>query len=284
MFRRRRVRHSYPQPIVDLVVRLVPAHGALALSRMLDIPKSVIYRWRATHAGTVAPDANGDETDMLAALLARCEEFGFPLTRYVLETRSSAPQRDGAAPAAALDRHDGRAHAAQPESTRMPAPRRPVDGDRGAEATRSPHTAHAGRAHRPYVYDARKERPMRGVRNRMEAVRETLDTRYFLDVDCRSLAESAGMSHYHFIRVFRAMYGTSPHQYLTRTRVEAAKRLLLGSTEPIEVIAVGVGFRSGPSMSRAFKRIEGASASRYFQATHRFAADADAPAAAPESH
>jgi transcriptional regulator GlxA family with amidase domain len=183
-------------------------------------------------------------------------------------------------PVEPLDPHDVRTHAAHPQSTRMRAPCRPVVGDRGAEATSS----HAGRTRRPYVYDARKERPMRGVRNRMEAVRETLDTRYFLDVDCRSLAESAGMSHYHFIRVFRAMYGTSPHQYLTRTRVEAAKRLLLGSTEPIEVIAVGVGFRSGPSMSRAFKRIEGASASRYFQATHRFPANAATPAAAPEPH
>jgi transcriptional regulator GlxA family with amidase domain len=116
-----------------------------------------------------------------------------------------------------------------------------------------------------YVFDACRERPERGVRSRLEAVRQAIDTRYFLDIDVHTLAETARMSLHHFIRVFHDMFGMSPHRYLTLVRVEAAKRLLLASSEPIEAIAVGVGFRSGPSLNRAFKRIEGASASEYWQ-------------------
>jgi transcriptional regulator GlxA family with amidase domain len=133
-----------------------------------------------------------------------------------------------------------------------------------ADAAELPCTLERARATvRRYVFDACRERPERGVRSRMVAVREAVDTRYFLDVDCRTLAESARMSLHHFMRVFRDMFGMSPHQYLARARVEAAKRLLLASSEPIEVIAVGVGFRSGPCLNRAFKRIEGMSASNY---------------------
>jgi AraC-like DNA-binding protein len=116
-----------------------------------------------------------------------------------------------------------------------------------------------------YVFDACRQRPARAVRARMETVRRSIDTGYFLEVDCRTLAQTAGMSVHHFIRMFRDMFGLSPHQYVTHVRVAAAKRLLLSSVEPIDVIAVGVGFRSGPSLSRAFKRIEGSSVSRYCQ-------------------
>jgi AraC family transcriptional regulator len=79
------------------------------------------------------------------------------------------------------------------------------------------------------------------------------------------LADTAQMSRHHFIRMFNQMFGSTPHQCLIRARIEAAKRLLLASREPIEVIAAGVGFRSGQSLNRAFKQIEGESVSRFCQ-------------------
>jgi AraC family transcriptional regulator len=80
------------------------------------------------------------------------------------------------------------------------------------------------------------------------------------------------MSRHHFIRMFGGAFGMTPHQYLTRTRIDAAKRLLLSSREPIEVVAVGVGFRSGPSLNRAFKQAEGTSVSQFCKMIHRHAA------------
>ena len=78
MFRRWRVRYSYPGSIVESVVRLEPSHGAAALSRLLDIPTSVIYRWRARYCNCFAPLEDGAvEAEALATLLARCRELGF---------------------------------------------------------------------------------------------------------------------------------------------------------------------------------------------------------------
>jgi AraC-like DNA-binding protein len=268
MFRRWRVRHSYPRPVVELVVRLMPIHGAAVLSRQLDIPTSVIYRWRTRNRDCAALPGNpAVDAETLAALVARCEELGFRLagnTRATTDRACPSTVQRGSATHASLGNslHDtaraattplrnsgdcagGQLDVPAPESSCLPARSR-ATGQR-------------------YVFDACKERPVRGVRSRMEAVRQAIDTRYFLDVDCRTLAETARMSLHHFIRVFRDMFGMSPHQYLTRTRVEAAKRLLLASSEPIEVIALGVGFRSGPSLNRAFKRVEGASVSKYCQ-------------------
>jgi len=278
MFRRWRVRHSYPKPVVELVVRLMPIHGAAALSRLLDIPTSVIYRWCARNRDCVAlPENPAVDAETLATLVERCEEQGFPIAWHARARTGrarpliDAPQRKSATHASlANSLHDTAADAAAAPRISSDGAGRPaarLDAAIATEQSRLPVQSRA--AGQRYVFDACRERPERGVRSRMEAVRQAIDTRYFLDVDCRTLAETAGMSVHHFIRVFHDMFGMSPHQYLTRVRVEAAKRLLFASNEPIEVIAVGVGFRSGPSLNRAFKRIEGASASEYWQAAKK---------------
>ena len=272
MLRRWRVRHSYPKPIVELVVRLEPIHGAAALSRLLDIPTSVIYRWRTNNRDCVAlPKHFAVDAETLATLVAHCEALGFHVAPYANETNGRARvsigtlQRKSAVHASFNNSpHDTATEAATPP---LPIFSDGIDGRRGQlDAVDVPKPSHLpvrSRATSRYVFDARRERPMRGVRSRMETVRQVVESQYFLDVDCRTLAEAARMSLHHFIRMFGDMFGTSPHQYLTRVRVEAAKRLLLATSEPIEVIAVGVGFRSGPCLNHAFKRIEGTSVSKY---------------------
>ncbi len=272
MFRRWRVRYSYPKPVVELVVRLEPIHGAAALSRLLDIPMSVIYRWRANSRDCVAPSENSTaDAETLTTLVARCEESGFRIARRVHATNGQArasigtPQRKSVTRASLGNGlHDTAADAATPP---LPICSDSADGEGGqldvVDVPKPPRLPVRPRATGRYVFDACKERPVREVRSRMENVRQVIDTQYFLDVDCRTLAETARISLSHFIHMFGDMFGMSPYQYLTRVRVEAAKRLLLVSSEPIEVIAVGVGFRSGPGLNRAFKRIEGTSVSRY---------------------
>jgi AraC-like DNA-binding protein len=290
MFRRWRVRHSYPKPVVELVVRLIPIHGASALSRLLDIPTSVIYRWRASKRDCVALSGNpAVDAETLAALVARCEEFGFRIAWHARARAGrarpliDAPQRKSAMQASLGNSPRNSAPEAATSlricSDRAGGQGAPLDVAAASEEPCLPAQSRA--AGQRYVFDACRERPERGVRSRMEAVRQAIDTRYFLDVDCRTLAETARMSLHHFIRVFHDMFGMSPYQYLTLTRVEAAKRLLLASSEPIEAIAVGVGFRSGPSLNRAFKRIEGASASEYWQTAKKHGFGRKQPALIP---
>jgi hypothetical protein len=184
MFRRWRVRHSYPKPVVELVVRLIPIHGATALSRLLDIPTSVIYRWRAKHRVCVAlPGNTTSDAQTLAMLAAQCEELGFR-TGYARATNGRAgaaidarPCKPAASPGNSL--HDTAGDVVNP-LLRMGSDSR--DGQGGGpdtqlfndaadalRASRPPVRSHAARQH--YVFDACRERPVRGVRSRMEAVR-----------------------------------------------------------------------------------------------------------------
>src|SRR5690606_20011289 len=68
------------------------------------------------------------------------------------------------------------------------------------------------------------------------------------------LAAVACMSPYHFHRRFRALHGTTPHQYQTRLRLAHARRLLLDTERSITEIALAVGFDSPAAFSRRFRR------------------------------
>ncbi|MFF8643993.1 helix-turn-helix domain-containing protein [Streptomyces sp. NPDC015345] len=81
-----------------------------------------------------------------------------------------------------------------------------------------------------------------------------------------TLAEIAGEVHlsvYHFVRVFKAATGATPYRYLTRLRVEEAKRLLRGTDLPIARIAARCGFAGPGALSAAFLRQTGARPSAY---------------------
>jgi AraC-like DNA-binding protein len=259
MYRRWRVRHRYPLPVVELARLLLAFQGVREISALLDIPASVIYRWRAGQPidGTVA-QARLADPETIAALIERCDEIGFHFTDRLRSADGLAWETTMGARAGAHATARGGDDAAEAVGRRHVAARAVVQ-----------HPARECGAQHGYAFDARKERSSRRVRPRLEAARHMIDAEYFLDLDCRTLAEAAQMSRHHFIRMFNQMFGLTPHQYLIRARIEAAKRLLLASREPIEVIAAGVGFRSGASLNRAFKQVEGASVSRFCQTARR---------------
>ncbi|WP_020673973.1 AraC family transcriptional regulator [Amycolatopsis nigrescens] len=66
------------------------------------------------------------------------------------------------------------------------------------------------------------------------------------------IAAEVHLSVYHFIRVFRAATGETPHRFLTRLRIEQAQRLLAGGTLTIAQIAERCGFASPGALSSAF--------------------------------
>ncbi|GAB2805436.1 helix-turn-helix domain-containing protein [Streptomyces daliensis] len=66
------------------------------------------------------------------------------------------------------------------------------------------------------------------------------------------LAAEARLSVYHFIRVFRDATGETPHRFLTRLRIEEARRLLTGTALTVGQIAARCGFASPGSLSSAF--------------------------------
>lgn len=77
------------------------------------------------------------------------------------------------------------------------------------------------------------------------------------------LADVAGMSQFHFSRMFKQSMGISPHQYLLQQRVEQAKRLLKGSKLAIAEIALQCGFNSQSHLSKHFREAIGMTPSDY---------------------
>lgn len=79
------------------------------------------------------------------------------------------------------------------------------------------------------------------------------------------VARQAGMSTFYFCKMFRKATGLSFTQYLSRSRVEKAKTLLLNRNYRVSEIACEVGFQSLTHFNRTFKRIAGESPTNYRQ-------------------
>ncbi|MET9511231.1 DJ-1/PfpI family protein [Streptomyces flavidovirens] len=74
------------------------------------------------------------------------------------------------------------------------------------------------------------------------------------DLSAPALAGRMCLSERHFARVFRQETGTSPAAYVEAARVEAARRLLETTDQPLEQIAATVGMGSVETLHRAFRK------------------------------
>lgn len=73
-------------------------------------------------------------------------------------------------------------------------------------------------------------------------------------LDVETLAARAKMSPRSFARAFVAETGETPARYVERARLDAARRLLTGSAQPVAIVAARTGFGSEERMRRAFQR------------------------------
>ena len=86
---------------------------------------------------------------------------------------------------------------------------------------------------------------------------DLLDNELASDLSLSALAQSAGLSKPHFVRLFRNATGMSPHQYVMRKRIEQARELVETSTVPLAEIAGKVGLASQSHLNRVFQRAFG---------------------------
>lgn len=89
-----------------------------------------------------------------------------------------------------------------------------------------------------------------------------IDRNFAGTIDLKHSADEASFSKFHFIRLFKEIYGKTPHQYLIYVRVERAKALL-SEGAPVSQVCYDVGFESVGSFSDLFKRNVGLSPSAF---------------------
>jgi len=94
-------------------------------------------------------------------------------------------------------------------------------------------------------------------------VRTLIDTHYTQPLDLDELARTANFSRFHFLRAFRRTFHATPHEYLTRKRIERAKQLLAESELTVTQVCFEVGFESLGSFSTLFHKSVGWSPSIY---------------------
>jgi len=112
------------------------------------------------------------------------------------------------------------------------------------------------------VRAGRLENPQQaGFRDRRRAVEAALwlDTHAHEEIDLDGAAREAGLSPFHFLRLFAKVIGVTPHQYLVRSRLRHAARLLAAEEYPITDIAFEVGFADLSNFVRTFHRAAGVS-------------------------
>ena len=105
-------------------------------------------------------------------------------------------------------------------------------------------------------------------RDRRRAVEAALriDASLHESIDLDSAANDAGLSAFHFLRVFSSVLGVTPHQYLIRSRLRRAARLLADEARSISDIAFDVGFGDLSNFVRTFRRAAGVSPRRFRKA------------------
>lgn len=111
--------------------------------------------------------------------------------------------------------------------------------------------------------------PRRADETRARDRRRAVEAALWIDANAASAiglpeaAAQAGLSPFHFLRVFAAVLGVTPHQYLVRSRLRHAARRLAEETQPITEVALDVGFADLSNFIRSFRRAAGVSPCRF---------------------
>src|SRR4030081_3268788 len=120
------------------------------------------------------------------------------------------------------------------------------------------------------VVSGRTQKPPQATaRNRRRAVETALwiDAHAHEPIELEDTAGEAGLSPFHFLRLFSSVLGVSPHQYLVRSRLRHAARMLADDERSVTDIAYDVGFGDLSNFVRTFHRAAGVSPRRFREAS-----------------
>jgi AraC family transcriptional regulator len=98
---------------------------------------------------------------------------------------------------------------------------------------------------------------------RVSRARDYMTAMFAEPLRLTDIARVACLSPNHFLRTFRSVFGTTPHQFLTDRRLQEARRLLAGTELTVTEICFATGFESLGSFSWLFRQRHGLTPSQY---------------------
>jgi AraC family transcriptional regulator len=102
----------------------------------------------------------------------------------------------------------------------------------------------------------------RETRRVIEAIR-LVESDAARPLQLKAMAAVAGMSKYHFLRVFRRLTGLTPHRYLVSARLRRAALALASSRRPVIAVALDAGFGDLSTFNRTFRAVFGLTPTQY---------------------
>ncbi len=108
-----------------------------------------------------------------------------------------------------------------------------------------------------------KETVKAEVHRRLCMACDYIRSNYYLPVDLDTLCTITCISKFHFLRLFRAFYGLTPHQYLTHIRLEKGVALLKNTSLQIKDISDSLGFEYPNSFIKIFQKHYGCSPGQF---------------------
>jgi len=94
-------------------------------------------------------------------------------------------------------------------------------------------------------------------------VLDYIDSNLGGNIHLSELAEAAGLSEFHFAKLFKQSMGASPHQYILQRRLERAKELLRNPALSLSDISLEAGFADQSHFTNVFRRFVGATPSKF---------------------
>ncbi len=98
---------------------------------------------------------------------------------------------------------------------------------------------------------------------KLKRVVDLIEARFAETITLHDMAAEAGLSDFHFSRLFHQATGLSPHRYVTERRVQAARARLAQGRSSLVEIALETGFGSQASFNRAFRKHAGLTPGQY---------------------
>jgi AraC-like DNA-binding protein len=105
---------------------------------------------------------------------------------------------------------------------------------------------------------------------RLCRARDLLASAYQSQILLDAAAREACLSPFHFHRLFRSTFGETPHDFLTRRRMERARHLLASGEMTVTEVCFEVGYSSLGSFSTKFQSLAGRTPTAYQREVRRF--------------
>ena len=91
-----------------------------------------------------------------------------------------------------------------------------------------------------------------------------IDNHYAEKIAIDNISDEGYFSKFHFIRLFKKIYGKTPHQQLITVRIENAI-VLFKKGKPVSEVCYAVGFESLSAFGSLFKRLVGVTPSAFLE-------------------